>query len=69
VYIFLGQKKDFDLICVLVVTEKRRNKNTCVKHRAKMEIKSSKKIMSKNGRPDTQGVCPVCRTKVFRIGG
>ena len=26
------------------------------------------KITMKNGKPATQGVCPVCGTKVFRIG-
>ncbi len=40
----------------------------CMKCRAKREIKSAKNITMKNGRPATQGVCPVCGTKVFRIG-
>jgi Zn finger protein HypA/HybF involved in hydrogenase expression len=40
----------------------------CVKCRAKREIKDPKPITMKNGRPATQGVCPVCNTKVFRIG-
>ena len=39
-----------------------------VKCRAKREIKDPKSITLKNGRPATQGVCPVCGTKVFRIG-
>ena len=40
----------------------------CVKCRAKREIKSAKSITMKNGRPATQGVGPVCSTKIFRIG-
>ena len=40
----------------------------CVKCRAKREIKNPKSIVMKNGRPATQGECPVCGTKVFRIG-
>ena len=40
----------------------------CVKDRKKVEIKNPKAITMKNGRPATQGVCPICGTKVFRIG-
>ncbi|MDO8491703.1 MAG: DUF5679 domain-containing protein [Dehalococcoidia bacterium] len=40
----------------------------CVKCRAKRVIKNAKAVVMKNGRPATQGVCPVCGTKVFRIG-
>ncbi len=40
----------------------------CVKCRAKREIQNAKKVTLKNGKPATQGVCPVCGTKVFRIG-
>ena len=40
----------------------------CVKCRAKREVKDAKGITMKNGRPATQGVCPVCGTKMFRIG-
>jgi hypothetical protein len=39
-----------------------------MKCRAKVEIKSPKSITMKNGRPATQGACPTCGTKVFRIG-
>jgi hypothetical protein len=38
-----------------------------MKCRAKVEIKSPKSITMKNGRPATQGACPTCGTKVFRI--
>ena len=41
----------------------------CMKCRKKREIKDAKKITMKNGKPATQGTCPVCGTKVFRIGG
>lgn len=40
----------------------------CVKCKAKVEIKDAKKITMKNGKPATQGTCPKCGTKVFRIG-
>ena len=40
----------------------------CVKDRKKVEIKNPRAITMKNGRPATQGVCPICGTKVFRIG-
>ena len=40
----------------------------CVKCRAKKEIKDPKSITMKNGKPATQGVCPSCGTKMFRIG-
>ncbi|HEU0022549.1 MAG TPA: DUF5679 domain-containing protein [Dehalococcoidia bacterium] len=32
------------------------------------EIQNPKAIAMKNGKRATQGVCPVCSTKVFRIG-
>ena len=40
----------------------------CVKCRSKREIKDPQKITMKNGKPATQGICPDCSTKVFRIG-
>jgi len=40
----------------------------CVKCKAKREIKNAKAVTMKNGRPATQGVCPVCGTKMFKIG-
>ena len=40
----------------------------CVKCRTKREMRDAKAIIMKNGRPATQGVCPVCGTKMFRIG-
>ena len=40
----------------------------CFKCRAKREMKDAKAITMKNGKPATQGVCPVCGTKMFRIG-
>jgi hypothetical protein len=40
----------------------------CVKCKSKVEIKSPKQIIMKNKRPATQGMCPKCGTKVFRIG-
>lgn len=40
----------------------------CFKCRAKREIKDPQQITLKNGRPATQGICPVDGTKIFRIG-
>ena len=40
----------------------------CVKCRAKKEMKDAKAITMKNGKPATQGICPTCGTKMFRIG-
>ncbi len=40
----------------------------CVKCRAKKEISNPQGITMKNGKPATQGTCPTCGTKVFRIG-
>jgi len=40
----------------------------CVKCRAKREMRNARAITMKNGRPASQGVCPVCNTKMFRIG-
>ncbi len=40
----------------------------CMKCRKKVEMRDPMRVTLKNGRPATRGVCPVCRTKVFRIG-
>ena len=40
----------------------------CVKFRGKKEMKNTKAVTMKNGKPATQGVCPTCSTKMFRIG-
>ncbi len=40
----------------------------CMKCRTKREMKDTRAIIMKNGRPATQGVCPVCGTKMFKIG-
>jgi RNase P subunit RPR2 len=44
------------------------NRAYCVRCRQKREMKNTRVITMKNGRPATQGVCPVCGTKMFRIG-
>jgi len=31
-------------------------------------MKSAKAVTMKNGKPATQGICPTCGTKMFRIG-
>ncbi len=40
----------------------------CFKCRTKKEIRGATKVTLKNGRPATRGTCPVCGTKIFRIG-
>ena len=40
----------------------------CFKCRSKREMKGATAVTLKNGRPATRGVCPVCGTKMFRIG-
>lgn len=42
----------------------------CVKCRQKRDIADDQlnEITMKNGKPATQGTCPVCSTKVFKIG-
>ena len=39
------------------------------KVQGKREMKSPQNITMKNGKKAVQGVCPVCGTKLFRIGG
>ena len=40
----------------------------CLKCRTQREMKDSQQITMKNGKPATSGTCPVCGTKMFRIG-
>ncbi|AKG53100.1 hypothetical protein DGWBC_0416 [Dehalogenimonas sp. WBC-2] len=40
----------------------------CMKDKKMVTMKNPKSITMKNGRPATQGICPICGTKVFRIG-
>ena len=39
-----------------------------LKCRTKREMNDPTPITMKNGKPATSGVCPVCSTKMFRIG-
>ncbi|MFQ6019132.1 MAG: DUF5679 domain-containing protein [Dehalococcoidia bacterium] len=40
----------------------------CLKCRAKREMRNPQRVTLKNGRPATQGTCPNCGTKMYRIG-
>jgi hypothetical protein len=40
----------------------------CLKCRTQREIKDAKEVTMKNGKPATSGSCPVCGTKMYRIG-
>jgi hypothetical protein len=41
----------------------------CVKCKAKRDMKNEKQVTMKNGRNALSGVCSVCGTKMFKIGG
>jgi hypothetical protein len=38
------------------------------KCKEKREIKTLSQVTMKNGKPAQQGTCPVCGTKIFKIG-
>ena len=40
----------------------------CVKCKAPREMLDPRRITMKNGRPASEGRCPVCGTRVFKIG-
>ena len=40
----------------------------CMKCKPKREMSNPEQITMKNGRPATQGKCPTCGTKMFKIG-
>ena len=40
----------------------------CLKDKKKVEMKDPQPITMKNGKPATVGVCPICGTKIYRIG-
>jgi len=41
----------------------------CVKCKAKRQMKNPEGTILKNGKKATKGICPVCGTKMFKIGG
>ena len=40
----------------------------CMKCRKKREMKNPVSVKMKNGKPASKGVCPICGTKMYRIG-
>lgn len=40
----------------------------CVKCKKKVTMQNARKVVMKNGRPATRGICPVCGTGLYRIG-
>ena len=40
----------------------------CLKCKANREMEKAQAVKTKNGRPATQGVCPKCGSKLYRIG-
>jgi hypothetical protein len=41
----------------------------CVKCKEKREVKNAEKVTMKNGKPALKGVCGVCGSGVYKIGG
>jgi hypothetical protein len=41
----------------------------CVKCKASREMKDPQSVTMKNGRRAVKGVCPVCGTGMYKIGG
>jgi hypothetical protein len=39
-----------------------------MKCRISRELKDAKPVTLKNGKPATQGICPACGSKIFKIG-
>lgn len=40
----------------------------CVKCKSRREMSNAKQVTMKNGKPATEGTCPTCGTKMFKIG-
>ena len=40
----------------------------CMKCKEKKEMKDVKQVTMKNGKAASEGVCPDCGTKIFKIG-
>jgi len=40
----------------------------CLKCREKREMQDPQEVTMKNGKPATSGTCPVCGTKMYKIG-
>ena len=40
----------------------------CLKCRTKRQMTNPQPVTMKNGKPATSGTCPVCGTKMYRIG-
>ena len=43
-------------------------KGYCMKCRDERTIADAKEVRMKNGRPATEGKCPVCGTRMYRLG-
>ncbi len=40
----------------------------CLKDKKKVQMKDPQPITMKNGKPATVGTCPICGTKIYKIG-
>ena len=43
-------------------------KGYCMKCRSERDIADATEVRMKNGRPATEGKCPVCGTRMYRLG-
>ena len=43
-------------------------KGYCMKCRTERDIAGAKTVTMKNGRPATEGKCPNCGTRMYRLG-
>ena len=43
-------------------------KGYCMKCREERMIADAREVRMKNGRPATEGKCPVCGTRMYRLG-
>ena len=66
--ILISHTKECIVHTIIIKKEANMVQGYCVKCRSKKEMKNSKAITMKNGKPATQGTCPSCGTKMFRIG-
>jgi len=67
-FIAIDTAKLDSLLLLLKAREVGQMQAYCMKCRDKREMKDTKSITLKNGRPATHGICSVCGTKMFRIG-
>ena len=43
-------------------------KGYCMRCKGEREMKGQKPVVMRNGRPATEGMCPDCGTRLYRLG-